>query len=222
MKKWKSIRDNFTRESKRQKNLPSGSGSSKHTPYVYFGKLKFLESSITNRDTESNYETSAITNSNVNYADNEDLMPPPKEQIEGSRKKQKLNAVDKQIVDILQKSLDARQRIETAPVTKEDDDKLFCLSLYSELKKVPENRRLSTKIELLNVLQKAQNQSLQFPTNNYQHQYMYSAPTYSGYTTARPSTPSRQWSTTPAPPQQESSWVPSPSSQDSESLDLFD
>lgn len=64
-------------------------------------------------------------NFNVNNADNEDLMPPPKEQIEVSRKEQKLNAVDKQIVDILQKSLDARHRIETAAVTKEDDAKLM-------------------------------------------------------------------------------------------------
>lgn len=103
-------------------------------------------------------------------------------------------------------------------LTKEDDDKLFCL-LYSELKKVPENQRLTTKIELLNVIKEAQNyhQSLSLQTN--QHRYMYSIPTYSGYTIARP--PTQQRSTTPPPP---SSWSSSPtgSSQDSDNLNLFE
>lgn len=40
--------------------LPFGSEFSKHEPYVYFGKLQFLESSVVNKDTESIYETSAL------------------------------------------------------------------------------------------------------------------------------------------------------------------
>ncbi|XP_022829267.1 uncharacterized protein LOC111358380 [Spodoptera litura] len=158
-RKWKSIRDNYIRESKRQKNLPSGSGSSKHVPYVYFAKLKFLESSVVNKDTENNFETPAVTNTDLNNAENEDLIPP------------------------------------------------------------------STKIELLNVIQKAQNPALPQQTNQYQYQYAYSTPSYSGYTTARSSTPSQQWSATPpapAPPPPTSTWVPSPSSQDSDSLHLFE
>lgn len=67
-----------------------------------------------------------------------------------------MNAVDKQILDILQKSLNAKEQNEKG-LTKGDDDKLFCLSLYSELKKVPENQRLTTKIQLLNVIKEAQN-----------------------------------------------------------------
>lgn len=220
MKKWKSIRDNYMRESKRQKKLPSGSGSSKHTPYVYYRKLQFLANSTANNDTESNYQSSDTTGSGVDNTDNADLMPPPKDHIESTRKKQKMNAVDKQILDILQKSLNAKEQNETGRLTKEDDDKLFCLSLYSELKKVPENQRLTTKIQLLNVIKEAQNyhQSLTLQTN--QHQYMYSTPTYSGYTTAKP--PTQQWSTTPPPPP--SSWSPSPtgSSQDSDNLNLFE
>lgn len=220
MKKWKSIRDNFMRESKRQKKLPSGSGSSKHTPYVYYRKLQFLANSTANNDTESNYQSSEPTGSGVDNTDNADLMPPPKDNIESTRKKQKMNAVDKQIVDMLQKSLNAKEQYEMGRLTKEDDDKLFCLSLYSELKKVPENQRLTTKIELLNVIKEAQNYHQSLPIQTNQQQYMYSTPTYSGYTTARP--PTRQWSTTPPPPP--SSWSPSPtgSSQDSDTLNLFE
>ncbi|CAK1592493.1 unnamed protein product [Parnassius mnemosyne] len=126
MKKWKSIRDNYLRESKRQKKLPSGSGSSKHTPYVYYRKLQFLPNSTAYNDTESNYQSSGTTGSDVdNIIDNADLMPPPKDQMEGPRKRQKINAVDKQIVDILQKSLNAREQNEMGRLTKEDDDKLL-------------------------------------------------------------------------------------------------
>ncbi|KAL4719198.1 hypothetical protein ACJJTC_019405 [Scirpophaga incertulas] len=135
MKKWKSIRDNYMREAKRQKKLPSGSGSSKHTVYVYYRKLQFLANSTANNDTESNYQSSDTSASGVDNTDNADLMPPPKEHIESTTKKQKMNAVDKQIIDILQKSLNAKEQNETGRPTKEDDDKLFCLSLYSELKK---------------------------------------------------------------------------------------
>ncbi|CAK1600630.1 unnamed protein product [Parnassius mnemosyne] len=172
MKKWKSIRDNYLRESKKQKKLPSGSGSSKHTPYVYYRKLQFLANSTAYNDTESNYQSSGTTGSDVdNIIDNADLMPFLKDQMEGPRKRQKINAVDKQIVDILQKSLNAREQNEMGRLTKEDDDKLFCLSLYSELKKVPENRRLTTKIKLLNVIKEAQNyhQSLPLETNHHTH-----------------------------------------------------
>ncbi|GBP62419.1 hypothetical protein EVAR_3121_1 [Eumeta japonica] len=120
MKKWESIRDNYTREYKRQKKLPSGSGSSKHTPYIYYRKLQFLQSSTANNLTESNYETSESHNSGADNTENEDLMPRPKEHIERLRKKPKMNAVDKQIVEILEKSLAARQQNETQLTTVEE------------------------------------------------------------------------------------------------------
>ncbi|KAH9638829.1 hypothetical protein HF086_012782 [Spodoptera exigua] len=184
MKKWKSIRDNYMREAKKQEKLPSGSGSSKHTPYVYYRKLQFLANSTANNDSESN-----ITGSSVDNTDNTDLMPPPKDHIESTRKKQKINAVDKQIIDILQK--------------------------------IPENQRLTTKIELLNVLKEAQNYHQPLPPHTNQHQYMYSTPAYSGYTTARPPPP-QQWSTTPPPPPSSGSPSPTGSSQDSDHLNLFE
>ncbi|KAF9405813.1 hypothetical protein HW555_013595 [Spodoptera exigua] len=214
--KWKSIRDNYMREAKKQEKLPSGSGSSKHTPYVYYRKLQFLANSTANNDTESN-----ITGSSVDNTDNTDLMPPPKDHIESTRKKQKMNAVDKQIIDILQKSVNTKQQNETERLIKEDDDKLFCMSLYSELKKVPENQRLTTKIELLNVLKEAQNYHQPLPPHTNQHQYMYSTPACSGYTTARPPPP-QQWSTTPPPPPSSGSPSPTGSSQDSDHLNLFE
>lgn len=63
-------------------------------------------------------------------------------------KRFKMNPIDKQFVDILNKSVALREQRQTE-IPKEDDDKLFCMSLYKELKKVPEHGRIRTKIQLL-------------------------------------------------------------------------
>lgn len=66
-----------------------------------------------------------------------------------------MNPIDKQFEDILNKSVALREQWQTE-IPKEDDDKLFCMSLYKELKKVPEHGRIRTKIQLLEVIQRAQ------------------------------------------------------------------
>lgn len=106
-------------------------------------------------------------------------------------KKLKLSAADKHFSDILQKSLLSRQKQEES---YEDEDKLFCLALYKDLKKIPEQYRLMTKINLMEVVQKAQtlyictpliasHSRMQFPyVLNYNPNNSYNP----NYTTARP------------------------------------
>lgn len=66
-----------------------------------------------------------------------------------------MNPVDKQFVDILNKTIALREK-QNEENNNEDEDKLFCLSLYKELKKVPDHARIRTKIQILEVLQRAQ------------------------------------------------------------------
>lgn len=66
----------------------------------------------------------------------------------------------------------SRQRQEND--SNEDGDKLFCLSLYKELKKIPEHNRLKTKIELLEVIQRAHNLYYATPSIADQSQMQYS------------------------------------------------
>ena len=130
-KKWKSLRDCYSRELKKHKTLPSGS-KARHATYIYFRRLNFLENSVSEKETTSNLER----NTDEALSDDEDVTAQRGATGTSTKKKMKLNPVDKHFVDILEKSLLERRKEEEQ---RNDDDKLFCLSLYKELKKVPED-----------------------------------------------------------------------------------
>ncbi|KAF5300817.1 hypothetical protein FQR65_LT19308 [Abscondita terminalis] len=93
-------------------------------------------------------ETSQL---NPNATEATEIRPP---------KRKKSQVPEEKMAVLIEKSIESRKNFQNElqenSITKQDDDKLFCLSLYKELKKVPENRRLATKIELLQVIQKGQ------------------------------------------------------------------
>ena len=70
-KKWKSLRDNFLRELKRQKTLKSGSTAKYHTPYIYFTWLRFLENSVSNEGTTSNFDEDTAETETQESADSD-------------------------------------------------------------------------------------------------------------------------------------------------------
>lgn len=156
-KRWKNLRDHFSKELKKKKTMKSGSGASSHTPYIYFTRLQFLESCVSNKETINNWEDEDRDNTQVEEreADNEDMEIIPTSTPAQGKKRKALDPVDKQFVDILNKSILLREQ--ALSKNEEDEDKLFCLSLYKELKKVPEHGRIMTKIKLLETIQKAQN-----------------------------------------------------------------
>lgn len=96
-----------------------------------------------------------------------------------SKKKLKLNPADEHFANILERSLAQKQVPEKQ---EEDEDKLFCLSLWKEIKKVPESKRLKLKIDIYNLI--LQNQTISSPsTYHSNHQYNIGYPNY-GYTTS--------------------------------------
>lgn len=182
-KKWKNIRDSFAKELRKQKTLKSGSGAQKSNPYIYFQRLLFLEPTVSNKTNTTSSMDSQLEDEIEAIAEDEDLLSAPSEPIRGavermvtgSNKKLKMNPVDKHYIDILTKSVALREQREEEKF-KEDDDKLFCMSLYKEFKKIPEHGRIRTKIQLLEVIQRAQDfygppQSTQsytsYPSNSY-------------------------------------------------------
>ncbi|XP_042884795.1 uncharacterized protein LOC122261317 [Penaeus japonicus] len=181
-KKWKHLRDNFARELKRQKTLPSGSQARKGT-YMYFRRLQFLEDSVSSKETISNIE-----NEGEGLCDDVDVTGEHREKgitSTSAKKKMKLNPGDLHIANILERSLLARQ------IEENDEDKLFCLSLYKEMKKVPEKIRLMTKIELLNVLHRAQTLGTPHPIQPVQYANSHTLPLpHSSGDTGQPRTPS--------------------------------
>lgn len=180
-RKWKSLRDCYARELKKQKTLPSGSKPRQNT-YIYFRRLQFLENSVSGKETTSNLER----NTDDSLCDDEDVTVERGACGTSTKKKLKLNPADKLFADILEKSLLERRKEEEQ---RNDDDKLFCLSLYKELKKVPENFRLMAKIEMLNVIQRAQVCATSQAMHVVNHPQPYSQPFthISGYTSQTPS-----------------------------------
>lgn len=164
-KKWKSLRGNYTREIKKLKNIGSGSETSKKDRYTHFKRLQFLQTSRENYDTKSKFNR---INENLNNQDiNEENMRTNTEgtdsntetfkfpnDIRPKGKRIKLKLDDEMFANILEKSLEQKREHK---IQEEDGDKLFCLSLYKEIKKVPESRRLKTKIEIYNIILKNQN-----------------------------------------------------------------
>ncbi|XP_049782528.1 uncharacterized protein LOC126184203 [Schistocerca cancellata] len=151
-KRWKSLRDNFARELKRRKTKISGSGEC-----IYFSRLQFLENTVSNKETTSNLDDHG--QDTVILEEEEaatDDLNRPEQSTENpvGKKKIKLNPVDNHFSDILNKSILLREQRETEK-NNEDEDKLFCLSLYKELKKVPEHGKIRTKIQLLETIQRA-------------------------------------------------------------------
>ncbi|GBP12665.1 hypothetical protein EVAR_10313_1 [Eumeta japonica] len=120
-------------------------------------KLSFLQNCVSNKDTTTNIEeqnerqSEETSELNANATEATEIRPP---------KRKKTQVPEEKIAVLIEKSIESRKHFQNElqenSITKQDDDKLFCLSLYKELIKVPENRRLATKIELLQVIQKGQ------------------------------------------------------------------
>ncbi|VVD04933.1 unnamed protein product [Leptidea sinapis] len=76
-------------------------------------------------------------------------------------KRKKMTAADAEYLNIIKHNISTRNQQQplVSSVTEGDDDKLFCLSLHIDLLKVPEANRIAVKIELMKVLQAAQQSS---------------------------------------------------------------
>ena len=165
-----------------------------------------MEASVSDKKTTSNIDIEI----DGSEAGDDDLTKDPRGKgITPAKKKPKLNPGDMHLANILEKSLLARQ---AEAEQHNDEDRLFCLSLIKELKKVPENNRLMTKIELLIVVHRAQAFGAYHPIQPLHHPRLYSQshPHYSGYT-PQPQPPHfSAHQTTPSPAAMNSGTVAQP------------
>lgn len=105
--------------------------------FRHYERLRFLHNSVKKYDTESSFEMSMDENDRLN-----NIMRPN----EDSMEKNKLDSADvcfRKILDIKSKEYNLDEL---------DEDKLFCLTLSREFKKVPETRRLKLKAEIYNLI----------------------------------------------------------------------
>uniref|UniRef100_A0A1E1WBJ4 MADF domain-containing protein n=1 Tax=Pectinophora gossypiella TaxID=13191 RepID=A0A1E1WBJ4_PECGO len=182
--KWRNIRDNFVKQLKKNaRQNESGPGVKFTTPYGYFNNLLFLKDSVisnprnslkfgpdatkSEQDDESGDKSDTSDSNEILWTrkkikkkrkvvgsgsqlvattnDNEDGDEP------GTSKKKKKNEnedVGSQLMGVLTKTLDIKK-------SEEDEDRLFFLSLVKDFKKIPEDKQLRTKLELIKVINDA-------------------------------------------------------------------
>ncbi|KAH1021534.1 uncharacterized protein LOC109541876 isoform X1 [Dendroctonus ponderosae] len=161
-RKWKSLRDCYTRELAKLKSEMSGSGCSGRKQYIYFNQLSFLQTSkkaTTSRiaeelsDVRSEEMVEVIIEENI---ESNEIPVSPMLRAKARRRKT-TSSSSKKSEDKLFVAL-ANQIMKTkAGDVEKDEDTLFMLSLVTELKKVPDDLKLDVKSELINVFRKFRN-----------------------------------------------------------------
>ncbi|GBP31456.1 hypothetical protein EVAR_17946_1 [Eumeta japonica] len=102
-KKWKSLRDNYMREVKKIKTVKSVSGASKTSTYFHYNRLRFLQASTANKDTDSSFDADNVSaSSEVAEVEISCVFKNPKS---FPRKKQKISSADERFANTLEQSL---------------------------------------------------------------------------------------------------------------------
>lgn len=157
-KRWKSLKSSFMREYQRLTKLKSNEACLR-SPYYYFNRLSFLGPNANKTENDEVAEQDDILEA-VDVDDVSRLHP----WLADSKTCRKRYMTQESVVPL-----------KRAKEDKEDEDKLFLLSLLSSYKSVPQHLRISVQMELLQVLQRAQNnmtlQYAQVPLMVYQYPY---------------------------------------------------
>lgn len=147
-KKWKNIRDCFRRELRR---LNSEGDLPYKRLYRNYDLLSFLEPIMCIGQNTSAKEES--------YQDLElfgKLTQAPKARLSKRRKKHVEQNINEMAVFEENNSKEPEVPEIYTSATTGDGDTLFMMSLISEMKKIPENKRLHVKVKLMNVILEAQ------------------------------------------------------------------
>lgn len=143
-KRWKGIRGCFTRELSRQRSLKSGSGcGSRKSEYIYFKQLLFLLRVVAIRETDPLAATAVPEDPqrDIQVGDYPNIF-----------KTEQSASEDDKFIEALNKSIESREKTETSD---QDEDRLFMLSLVNTLKRVPQQKKMATKIKIMSILDDA-------------------------------------------------------------------
>lgn len=170
------MRDSYTREkAKKKQEAKSGAAASYRKQYIFFEQLKFLD--VTTRVTSGSIEESPDKEAeedepNQNAVTVDAVLP--SQAAKRRRKSDKETEENDQLLQHL------KARYVSKETEKPDDDKLFLLSLYSDLKKIPEHMKLCVKGQLISVLSAARQASFvpnvnisQYPHANQSYTQMF-------------------------------------------------
>ena len=154
-RKWKSLRDCYSRERLRLAKIKRGSSVPRKTQYIFFNQLAFLEKVIKGKVTSNNVEEAAIEERPSDIE--QPLTSAVGQSVEawrGKRKKVDIISPDIEcLANALQAGLQARE--EREKMKEDDDDRLFLLSLLNPMKKIPEDLRFGVRMQMMQVIRNA-------------------------------------------------------------------
>lgn len=161
----KALKDNVTR---------SGSAAKKKTQYIFYNNLMFLKDTVSINETDSSMQRQENERNETENVADPVVVPPPKRK----KKKNKEDDIGVELINVLNKNVELKK-------AEEDEDRLFFLSLVSEIKKVPEHIRLRTKSQIMQVITEAQTSGYSYcnSTWDYVRPFNYNQGPSQGYQT---------------------------------------
>lgn len=127
--------------------MKSGSGcGSRKSEYIYFKQLQYLQKVAAVREPGP---ADATTDTDTSCQNPEDDSQKDRQAGGRKRQKRKEDSEDDKFIAVLNKSIESRDR---SDLNHQDEDRLFLMSLFETLKKVPAHRKMATKIKIMSVL----------------------------------------------------------------------
>ncbi|XP_049878510.1 uncharacterized protein LOC126375565 [Pectinophora gossypiella] len=144
-RKWKNLRDSYSRELNKQRASKSGSAASSHRKYQHFDRLQFLSCLSETRPIDISTQPSTSKKRKVSEQPVEDDT----------------NKILKILIERMQKKDESIEN---------DGDRCFLLSLLSDFKKIPEHRKTDAKYEMIGLIRRFINDNFEY---SYQQHHGY-------------------------------------------------
>lgn len=163
-RKWKSLRDSYTRELSRKQKEPSGSAAQNRKQYVFFEQLRFLETAVKITSSSLDHDDNQI-NKNISPAQEQEsdqqrnMSTSEARSVKGKRPRTSHDTPTEDEVFLQH----LKKRYMSATQDSSDPDTLFMLSLVPELKKLTGLQKLAVKSDIINLICKRQQEQNTIP-----------------------------------------------------------
>lgn len=132
----------------------SGSAADRKSPYIFFNLLTFLNTNNPPTKSQSSINSDDLDHSVEDNSTQLEIVPDPFEKAVPAKKSKAKDEVGIQLIKILKDSAEERRKHDSA--VEADEDRLFLLSLVSDMKRVPQHLKLSVKRKLMTVIEEHQ------------------------------------------------------------------
>ncbi|CAG9771468.1 unnamed protein product [Ceutorhynchus assimilis] len=157
-KRWKNIRDRYSREIKKNQGK-SGKGQKGKSAYKYTSQLWFLNDVIQRLPADASMDDIKLETGLAAETSTSTVYDEPS--AEHVTKKRKGNIVERKRVEALASpNINQEGQIQTIN-SNEEDDRLFLLSLVPFLKSIPPHSKLAARMDIMQSINKFM--TVQFP-----------------------------------------------------------